>query len=77
MGKLDDLKPVVKVWPCKVRDTAADLEADDAKTLLDAVMNPAWKYAALETALSAKGIVLGAGTIKAHRLKMCSCVRTN
>lgn len=73
MGLLDDLKPPVKVWPCAVRDQAALLDDADAKILVSAVMDDAWKFASLERVLRDKGIALGQQSIKKHREKVCSC----
>lgn len=70
---LEDLQPPKKVWPCAVRSTTLTLSDKDAKILEQAVMNPEWTYAALESALSGKGIKLSANTIKRHRQKGCSC----
>lgn len=74
---LEDLKPPQKVWPCKVRTISERLEPADQTILLDAVMNPEWKFQTLEQALAAKGIALGGASIKAHRYKTCSCFRVN
>jgi hypothetical protein len=73
MSLLADLQPPAKVWPCKVRSTLATLDKADAEILSAAVMNPEWKYQALETALALRGIDLGGAIIKRHRLKGCSC----
>lgn len=70
---LEDLQPPKKVWPCAVRTIAKTLSDTDATILEQAVMNPDWTYAALESALIAKGVKLSANTIKRHRLKGCSC----
>jgi hypothetical protein len=70
---LEDLQPPKKVWPCAVRSMVATLSEKDGKILLDAVMNPEWNYAALETALVNRGLKLAANTIKRHRSKGCSC----
>jgi len=79
MGLLDDLTPTEKVWPCAVRDTAAQLDESDSAALYRAVANTAWKYQALENALAEKGVHLSQGAIKRHRLGLCSCgrVKTN
>jgi hypothetical protein len=73
MGLLDNLEPPQKVWACKVRDTAAGLDAADEKALLEAVMNPAWAYSTLENELAKRGLRVGQQQIKAHRLGKCSC----
>jgi hypothetical protein len=73
MSLLADLQPPAKVWPCKVRAIVETLDKADAEILLAAVMTPEWKYQTLESALAAKGIVLGGALIKRHRSKECSC----
>ena len=73
MGLLDDMQPPAKVWPCKVRSVAADMNDDDAKILFDAVMNPDWKILSLEKALFARGVSLRENVIRRHRDKACSC----
>jgi hypothetical protein len=77
MGLLDDLTPPVKIWPCQVQKVAESLDPKDAEILLAAVVNPEWKYQALEMALRDKGISLGQTGIKRHRLRTCSCGRVN
>ena len=76
MSLLSDLQPPAKVWPCKVRTTCESLDKVDADILSAAVMNSEWNYQALETALALRGIKLGSGIIKRHRLKGCSCWKT-
>lgn len=73
MGLLDDLTPPTRRWPCAVRAMLETLDKSDADVLAAAVMNPAWKYSALESALFDKGLTLSQGTIKRHREKACSC----
>ena len=73
MGKLDGLEPPKRVWACKVRDTAATLDKDDAKALLAAVMDQRWQYKTLETELAKREIHIGQAQIKAHRTGACSC----
>ena len=70
---LEDLTPPAKVWPCKVRSVSETLEPKDQQLLTEAVMNPDWAFATLEAALKTKGVVLGAASIKRHRLGLCSC----
>ena len=72
---LENLKPPVKQWPCKVRSVADKLDAADKKILLEAVDNPDWKYQTLENALASRGVALGGASIKAHRNRACSCFR--
>lgn len=73
MGLLDDLKPPVKIAPCKVRDTAATLEQKDRDILLAATKDPAWAIATLEGALKNKGISISSNALKTHRKNECSC----
>lgn len=74
MGLLDELKnPPKKLSACKVRKTAEGLKPEDAKILLDAVLNPAWMIQPLENALAAKGIPISGTVLKKHRSKTCSC----
>lgn len=73
MGLLDDLKPPVKLAPCKVRDTAATLEKKDGDILLAATKDPLWAVSTLEGALKSRGLSISSNAIKAHRLNKCSC----
>lgn len=73
MGLLDDLTPPKKRWPCAVRTLVERLDTTDAEVLTSAVMNPEWRFLALETALFEKGLTLSQGVIKRHREKTCSC----
>ena len=70
---LEGLEPPKKVWPCAVRTLIASLNDKDATILGDAVMNPEWNYASLESALTGRGVKLAANSIKRHRMKGCSC----
>jgi len=73
MSLLSDLTPPKRRWPCAVRTLLETLEPTDSTILAQAVMNPDWKYLALETALALKGVVLSQGSIKRHRTGLCSC----
>jgi hypothetical protein len=75
MGILDGLQepPQPPVLACKVRDTAAKLEPDDAKILLAAVEGDQWKLFTLEAELRKRLIFISTGTLKQHRNKACSC----
>lgn len=70
---LEGLAPKVKIWPCAVRSLLESLDKKDAEILSAAVMDPNWSYQGLETALAERGLTLGAGNIKRHRAKGCSC----
>ena len=73
MGLLENLAPIDRVRPCKVRETAAKLEPSDAKILLDAVANTEWGMTDLVRALSSRGIKMSDNSVRRHRLKTCSC----
>lgn len=73
MGLLDDLAPVKRTYPCKVRDEAAKLSPDDAKILLEATENPAWSIHGLVSQLNKRGLQINAEPIRRHREKACSC----
>lgn len=73
MGLLDDLARPAKVWPCKVRDTAAELDKADAEKLLAVVMDHEWPYSTLQNELAKRGIQIGQAQIKLHRTGRCSC----
>lgn len=71
---LEDLKQSPKkVWPCKIREIAATLSADDAKILFAAAENPDWSIIGLSLALKKKGLSVSESPIKKHRSKSCSC----
>lgn len=74
MGILTDLtKPSAKVTSCKIRTILDDLQPDDAKIFLDAVMDQSWKVAHLTDELRKRGIEISAPTIRNHRIGACSC----
>lgn len=72
---LEDLKPPVRRYECKVRTVAENLESSDSQILLEAVDSPEWGFKTLQRALKAKGITLSDTTIAAHRRRQCSCFR--
>ncbi len=75
MGILDGLQepPKTPLMSCKVRDTAAKLDPEDAAILLAAVEGDKWKLYPLETELRKRMIFISQGTMKQHRNKACSC----
>lgn len=75
MGILDGLQepPSTPLLACKVRDTAAKLDPEDAEILLTAVEGEKWKISTLETELRKRMIFISSGTLKQHRMKACSC----
>lgn len=71
---LEDLKPLVKTYPCGVRTTMDKLDKADQKILTEAIADyDTWSAHSLMTALKRKGITLGDKSIKKHREKVCSC----
>jgi len=73
---LHDLNDPKPTEPCRAITLALELEADDARILLDAYDNPRWTATALSKALRARGITLGKDTIRAHREKTCKCLKS-
>ncbi len=65
-----------RVWPCRVRDVANELSAEDKKILLDAADNPEWPYLTLEQSLAKLGVAVSQQSLKKHRSKACSCFRS-
>lgn len=72
---LEDLTPERDPQPCRAITLALELEATDARILLDAYDNPRWTATALSKALRARGITLGKDTIRSHREKSCKCLK--
>lgn len=74
MGLLDDLTaPPTKVWTCRVRTLANELEEKDRAIFLEALVNPQWKAETLSKALSQKGLSIAGSGITRHRKGQCSC----
>ena len=72
---LEDLKPPVRKYNCKVAVIAATLDEKDSKILIDAVNNPEWQFKSLQNALADKGLLLVDTAIAKHRRKQCACFR--
>jgi hypothetical protein len=71
---LENLRPPVKVVPCKVRALLESLSEPDAEILEAAVMDSAkWKVSTLATELRKAGLVISEKPITNHRAKGCSC----
>jgi len=76
MGLLDGLEPRFYSATCKVGAISAGLNADDAKTLQDALENrDKWTSHSLAIALAEKGINIARETLSVHRNKTCRCYR--
>jgi hypothetical protein len=74
MGLLDDLNvPPAKVWTCRVRTLASELEKKDQDIFWEAIANPQWKAETLSKALSQKGLSIAGSGITRHRKGQCSC----
>jgi hypothetical protein len=72
---LEGLEPT-KNYRCKVRDTAAGLEAKDAKIFLDAIADTTkWSDKGLSVALSDRGVKISNEAIGRHRRQACACHR--
>lgn len=72
---LEDLIPPARVYGCKIRTIAEELEPSDKDILIAAVNNPRWKFKTLSNELAKRGIVIVDTTIAKHRRKQCSCFR--
>jgi hypothetical protein len=71
---LENLRPPVKVVPCKVRALLESLSEPDAEILEAAVMDSAkWKIKTLADELRTVGIVISEKPISTHRARLCSC----
>lgn len=72
---LEDLKPPVRKYSCKVASIAADLNETDSAIFVNAVNDPNWQFKSLSNALANKGLVIVDTSIAKHRRKQCSCFR--
>jgi hypothetical protein len=73
MGLLDGLTPEKPLEPCRAIQAALELEAEDARILLDAYQNELWSPTGLSNALRARGITIAADTIRLHKRNQCRC----
>jgi nitrous oxidase accessory protein NosD len=74
MFMLEDLTPPVKVFPCKVRDVAQELDENDSIIFMNAVANLAeWSNNGLAAELTRRGVYISEKAIRKHRRKECSC----
>lgn len=72
---LENLKPPVRKYSCKVAQEAEKLEQPDREIFLDAVDDVQWKYKTLQGELAKFGIHVVDTTIAKHRNKTCACYR--
>lgn len=71
---LENLQKSVRVYPCKVREVWADLDAKDKLILEEALKDKdSWGAKTLSMALRKLGIVLSDSTITRHRNGHCTC----
>jgi hypothetical protein len=75
MGLLEGLTPEKPLEPCRAISAALELDAEDARILLDAYEDERWSPTGLSNALRARGITLAADTIRLHKRKECRCSR--
>jgi hypothetical protein len=72
---LEDLKPPVRTYACKVKTIAEGLDAKDREILLTAVNSDEWAYKTLSNELGKRGIDILDTTIARHRTARCACFR--
>jgi len=71
---LEDLKPPVRQFPCKVRTILAELDDKDKAILISAINSPdIWPAKTLSNSLKARGVQLIDSSINRHREGICSC----
>lgn len=71
---LEDLTAPLKELPCAVRRVFQRLDESDQVILNEALQNvDAWPAKTLSRALRTKGVPVGDGPIRKHRLGICSC----
>jgi hypothetical protein len=70
---LENLKPAVKLLPCRVRATLEALDPKDKVILESAMADPAWTPHSLSIALFERGLSLSDKSIKKHQIQQCSC----
>jgi len=74
MFMLEDLTPPVRVFPCKVRDVAQELDESDSTIFMNAIANLAeWSNNGLAAELTRRGVYISEKAIRKHRRKECSC----
>lgn len=71
---LEDLTPPQRVFPCKVRDLAEELDETDSTIFMNAIANIGeWSNNGLASALNKRGLYISEKAIRKHRRKECSC----
>ena len=74
---LENLKPPVRQFSCRVRTVLNSLESKDAKILEQALVSPDWAAKSLSNELKKLGLLLSDNAITNHRKKSCACFRVN
>ena len=69
------MKPIKRIYTCKVRAIANGLSDADAQILMAAAEDEAWGCKTLEKELAKRGIIIADTTIAKHRNKLCPCYR--
>jgi hypothetical protein len=70
---LENLEPVSKVLPCKIRTVAETLDAKDRAILDAALKDSKWTPYSLASALQQRGLAVNDKSIRKHQLEQCSC----
>ena len=71
---LEDLTPPVRVFPCKVREVAQELDESDSTIFMNAIANLGeWSNNGLAAELTKRGVYISEKSIRKHRRKECSC----
>jgi hypothetical protein len=68
-----NLNKPVRVFPCKIRTIAEQLDTKDREEFLNAINNKEWSALDLVKQLADNGIEMSPGPIWKHRLERCSC----
>lgn len=75
---LENLKPPVKILPCKIRAILENMEDDDQDILMGALLDmDTWKDHVLTEELNKLGVAVSANSIRKHRRRQCSCKALN
>lgn len=71
---LENLKPPVRVQPCRVREIFESLDSSDQTIFSKAILDrDAWTAHGLSVELRKIGLQIGDDTIRKHRAGECSC----
>jgi hypothetical protein len=71
---LEDLMPPKRVYSCKVRRIAGELDATDGIIFMQAIDDSSnWTATGLSSELAKRGVDIGEKVIRKHRMNECSC----